>query len=118
MAKYVEMTRRVRVTENRVSKFKNPRVITWHLARKTNKEPLFSIALFKDGRDWVKGPAYSQTETQGYSSLVELLSKMSKLWGLSTDQFYLLGSATYNQETLRADITSSITHETRPKEAE
>ena len=74
-----------------------------------------SIALFKDGRDWVRGPSYSQTETQGYNSLVELLSKMSKLWGLSTDQFYLMGSATYNQEKLRADIKASITHETRSK---
>lgn len=113
MAKYIEMTRRVRVTENRVSKFKNPRVIAWHLARKTNKEPMFSIALFKDGRDWVRGPAYSQTETQGYSSLVELLSKMSKLWRLSTDHFYLMGSITYNQEKLRTDITSSICAELR-----
>jgi len=113
MAKYIEMERRIRITKNRVSKFKNPRVIAWHLTKLTNGYPTFTIGLFKEGSDWVRGPTYAYKEIYSYEGLIDLLAKMSEVLEITVDKFYMMGSTTYSDEKLRQDITSQFTHEKR-----
>ena len=121
MAKYVEMVRRTRVTENKVKQFHDPGVIVWHLARPTNGQPTFSIALFRDITKWIPAPAFSSTETYGWETLVKIIVKMHQVWNLPLTCFTLQGSMTYNTEMLRNSVEqfieeSIVTHETRSQD--
>jgi hypothetical protein len=115
--KYIEMLRRTRVTSNKVSKFKNPQIISWHLARETNGEPTFSVGLFKDN-EWIHSGAYGWKEIYGYNPLIELLTRIHQTLGIPINRFFMKGSMTYKDETIRDAIASQLTHEKRSTEVE
>ena len=113
--KYIKMLRKARVTAYKVSKFPNPQIIAWHLARDTNDEPTFSIGLFKNN-EWIHSEAYGWVEIYGYDTLIKLLTDMHQTLGIPTERFFMFGSMTYNNETIREAIVSQITSEKGMKE--
>ncbi len=108
MARYVDMMKRARITENFVSKLSNPRVIAWHMGRSTHgNQPPFSIGLFKDDF-WIKKGSVAQYELIGYENLIGFLVKMHQILNIPIDRFFMMGSPTYKTKMLGPAMNEKI----------
>lgn len=98
--KYVELERTVRVTPNKVSKFKDPCVHLWHLA----SPPEYGVSLQKDSRYWVR--RYAGHYTNNLESAVRLCHDILTVLGIPIEKFHVSGSSTLTTEWLREQLQS------------
>ena len=98
--KYVELERTVRVTPNKISKFKDPCVHLWHLA----SPPKYGVSLQKDSRYWIR--SYANHYTDNLESAVRLCYEIHNILEIPIEKFHVSGSVELTTDWLREQIQS------------